>query len=515
MMSHSRAKTPPPRPTTTAPAKTTLNGGAPGGLFGKMKRFVNTKIFHVDKTPDPEIEHSIAQFDEAKKSYVDLSKAAKALHKDVTNTTTHRQTMAQLMKVLARKSNPSITTASVGVLYEKNALALGNASLQSQRLEEQLATFISTMETTISKTMEDTVISIRLWEHTRTHFDTLRIELESPSISPLPAQEQDLVNRKQKLDEARVVVKVKLELLQKNLLATMEHQLVDLYCAYGKFFVDCAKTYTSDPELGSLQNRHPRANTPISHSYSGLDEGEDVTESTHHRTRESIVADNLSSNIGQNNATPSRESSTAPTSPSKHGPEYTTGFSTSGTAMVVSKGSAGGDEDKTGDVDNVFEGGTHHRRTPSEPPRVSFSVTPDAVIHGEDSAKGVLAGPSDSVHGEVIKESTVRDQGLHGTVEGLQSEDATLGELSVDVQETDQNADMCPQKSIHTRELTPPCSRLREGTVDTDANCPPGADLSGKINSDTIPGSPADADPVVDTTACIQVDTDADINSSN
>eukprot|EP01134_Creolimax_fragrantissima_P003609 CFRG3609T1 len=259
-MSHTTTKPPPRRPTTEAPEKTTLNGGAPQGFFAKMrsatKQMIQTKLFHVEQTPDPEIENSIANFESNKKRYTDMMEAAKALHKDMLSATNHRQDLAQIMQELGT----SVPSTKLGSLYEKNTLALGTVSLESQLLLDQVANFIATMDTTITKIMEDTVVSIRMWEQARLNFDALREELESPSIQVDSIRQQDLIDRKAKLDNARLVVRVKLELLEKNLLVTMEHQLHDFYSAFGHYFVNCARQYQSDPGIGVLE----RTSTPHS-----------------------------------------------------------------------------------------------------------------------------------------------------------------------------------------------------------------------------------------------------------
>ncbi|XP_072352148.1 arfaptin-1 isoform X10 [Scyliorhinus torazame] len=104
--------------------------------------------------------------------------------------------------------------------------------------------FISSVNTLVNKTIEDTLIAVKHYENARIEYDAYRTDLEELNLGPrdavtIPKIEQSQLQfqiHKEKFDKLRGSVSVKLKFLDENKIKVMHNQLLLFHNAVSAYF---------------------------------------------------------------------------------------------------------------------------------------------------------------------------------------------------------------------------------------------------------------------------------------
>jgi len=97
--------------------------------------------------------------------------------------------------------------------------------------------FISTLNTLCSKTIEDTMNTIHLYENSRLEYDACRTEMALlPAGSQLNDKQYELQKYKEKYEQLKSDVSIKLKFLDENQIKVMKNQLLLFHNAISAYF---------------------------------------------------------------------------------------------------------------------------------------------------------------------------------------------------------------------------------------------------------------------------------------
>uniref|UniRef100_A0AAQ4REZ1 ADP-ribosylation factor interacting protein 2b n=1 Tax=Gasterosteus aculeatus aculeatus TaxID=481459 RepID=A0AAQ4REZ1_GASAC len=104
--------------------------------------------------------------------------------------------------------------------------------------------FVSSINTLVNKTMEDTLMTIKMYESSRLEFDAYRSDLEELSLGPrdavamarIDAAQQQYQIQKDKYERLRSDVIIKLKFLEENKVKVMHKQLLLFHNAISAYF---------------------------------------------------------------------------------------------------------------------------------------------------------------------------------------------------------------------------------------------------------------------------------------
>lgn len=116
---------------------------------------------------------------------------------------------------------------------------------QGELLIQELNQFTSSLKTLCHKTMEDTVLTIRNYEAARLEYDAYKFDLESLKSAPINEQklhqvanlEQEVTNYREKYENLKKDVAIKIKFLDENRVKVMKKHLVlfqKAICSYYK-----------------------------------------------------------------------------------------------------------------------------------------------------------------------------------------------------------------------------------------------------------------------------------------
>ncbi|CAF0725013.1 unnamed protein product [Adineta ricciae] len=188
--------------------------------LGKTSRTVNVEL-------DAQIEH----LRETKRRYEDMLALARSYANHFYNLMQTQSALSDQFIELKQKTSVLVDEFSYNAetqrLLARNGETLFNA----------LNFFISTMNTLCTKTIEDTITTIRLYENARLEYDACRAE-----IALLPASGQtneklyELEKYKEKYEQLKSDTSIKLQLLDENQTKVMKNQLLLFHNAIAAYF---------------------------------------------------------------------------------------------------------------------------------------------------------------------------------------------------------------------------------------------------------------------------------------
>ncbi|XP_056329492.1 arfaptin-2a isoform X3 [Danio aesculapii] len=202
------------------------------------KQMFSERFGRGTKTVDMELEAQIDVLRETKLKYERILRLARELTNHFYNMVQTQQALGDTFADLSQKS-PELQD-EFGYNAETQRLLCKNG----ETLLGAINFFVSSINTLVNKTMEDTLMTIKTYENARLEFDAYRSDLEELSAGPRDAAtmmriemaQQQYQIQKDKYERLHSDVTIKLKFLEENKVKVMHKQLLLFHNAISAYF---------------------------------------------------------------------------------------------------------------------------------------------------------------------------------------------------------------------------------------------------------------------------------------
>ncbi|XP_030601863.1 arfaptin-2b isoform X1 [Archocentrus centrarchus] len=202
------------------------------------KQMISERFGRGSRTVDLELEAQIEVLRDTKRKYENVLRLARALTNHFYNMVQTQHALGDTFADLSQKS-PELRD-EFGYNAETQKLLCKNG----ETLLGAINFFVSSINTLVNKTMEDTLMTIKMYENARLEFDAYRSDLEELSMGPrdavamarIEAAQQQYQVHKEKYERLRSDVAIKLKFLEENKVKVMHKQLLLFHNAISAYF---------------------------------------------------------------------------------------------------------------------------------------------------------------------------------------------------------------------------------------------------------------------------------------
>ncbi|XP_030633573.1 arfaptin-2a isoform X1 [Chanos chanos] len=202
------------------------------------KQMFSERFGRGSRTVDLELEAQIDLLRDTKQKYEQILRLARVLTNHFYNVVQTQHALGDLFTDLSQKS-PELQD-EFGYNAETQKLLCKNG----ETLLGAINFFVSSVNTLVNKTMEDTLMTIKLYENARLEFDAYRTDLEELSAGPrdgttmmrIDMAQQQYHIHKDKYERLRSDVTIKLKFLEENKVKVMHKQLLLFHNAISAYF---------------------------------------------------------------------------------------------------------------------------------------------------------------------------------------------------------------------------------------------------------------------------------------
>jgi len=196
------------------------------------------KLGKTSRTVDSELESQIEVLRETQRKYSNILRLARALTSHFYHVVQTQNSLGECFSDLAHKS-PELQEE---FLY--NAETQRNLTKNGEQLLAALNFFVSSVNTIVNKTMEDSINTVRQYEVSRVEYDAYRSDLEYYATAPKTEVNQlkqaetlaSFNNKKAEFEKLRSDVQIKLKFLDENRVKVMQKQLLLFHNAVAGYF---------------------------------------------------------------------------------------------------------------------------------------------------------------------------------------------------------------------------------------------------------------------------------------
>ena len=197
------------------------------------------RLGKTNKTVDLELEGQIEKLRDTREKYSNILRLSRALASHFYHVVTTQSSLGDCFSDLAHKS-PELQEE-----FLCNAETQKNLTRSGQQLLAALNFFVSSINTIVNKTMEDTMVTVKHYEVARVEYDAYRTDLEyykeTAAKSPASAAkvgevEQSFDLKRNEFEKLRSDVQIKLKFLDENRVKVMQKQLLLFHNAVGAYF---------------------------------------------------------------------------------------------------------------------------------------------------------------------------------------------------------------------------------------------------------------------------------------
>ncbi|XP_040003359.1 arfaptin-1 isoform X2 [Xiphias gladius] len=202
------------------------------------RQILSEKLGRGSRTVDLELEAQIEVLRDNKRKYQNVIKLAQTLAGQLSQV---MQTQRQLGDVFA---DLSLKSPELHEEFGYNADTQKLLSKNGETLLGAINFFISSVNTLVDQTIEDTMINIKQYEIARVEYDAYRTDLEELNLGPRDAttmpkieqsQQQFQIHR-EKYERMRNDVSVKLKFLEENKVKVLHNQLILFHNAIAAYY---------------------------------------------------------------------------------------------------------------------------------------------------------------------------------------------------------------------------------------------------------------------------------------
>ncbi|KAM6984217.1 arfaptin-2b isoform 1-T1 [Tautogolabrus adspersus] len=228
------------------------------------KQMISERFGRGSRTVDLELEAQIEVLRDTKRKYENVLRLARALTNHFYNMVQTQHALGDTFADLSQKS-PELRD-EFGYNAETQKLLCKNG----ETLLGAVNFFVSSINTLVNKTMEDTLMTIKMYESARLEFDAYRSDLEELSLGPrdavamarIEAAQQQYQVQKDKYERLRSDVIIKLKFLEENKVKVMHKQLLLFHNAISAYFAGNQEQLEQTLKQFNIKLRPPGADKP-------------------------------------------------------------------------------------------------------------------------------------------------------------------------------------------------------------------------------------------------------------
>ncbi|XP_072302034.1 arfaptin-2b isoform X3 [Eucyclogobius newberryi] len=228
------------------------------------KQMISERFGRGSRTVDLELEAQIEVLRDTKRKYESVLRLARALTNHFYNMVQTQHALGDTFADLSQKS-PELRD-EFGFNAETQKLLCKNG----ETLLGAINFFVSSINTLVNKTMEDTLMTIKLYENARLEFDAYRTDLEELSAGPKDAvtmarietAQQQYQVQKDKYERLRSDVIIKIKFLEENKVKVMHKQLLLFHNAISAYFAGNQQQLEQTLRQFNIKLRPPGADKP-------------------------------------------------------------------------------------------------------------------------------------------------------------------------------------------------------------------------------------------------------------
>ncbi|XP_060751582.1 arfaptin-2b isoform X3 [Tachysurus vachellii] len=228
------------------------------------KQMISERFGRGSRTVDLELEAQIEVLRDTKRKYENVLHLARALTNHFYSMVQTQHALGDTFADLSQKS-PELRD-EFGYNAETQKLLCKNG----ETLLGAINFFVSSINTLVNKTMEDTLMTIKMYENARLEFDAYRADLEELNMGPrdavtmarIDAAQQQYQIHKDKYERLRSDVSIKLKFLEENKVKVMHKQLLLFHNAISAYFAGNQQQLEQTLKQFNIKLKPPGADKP-------------------------------------------------------------------------------------------------------------------------------------------------------------------------------------------------------------------------------------------------------------
>ncbi|KAL6473196.1 hypothetical protein MHYP_G00193840 [Metynnis hypsauchen] len=228
------------------------------------KQLISERFGRGSRTVDLELEAQIEVLRDTKRKYESVLRLARALTNHFYSMVQTQHALGDTFADLSQKS-PELRD-EFGYNAETQKLLCKNG----ETLLGAINFFVSSINTLVNKTMEDTLMTIKMYENARLEFDAYRADLEELNMGPrdavtmarIEAAQQQYQIQKDKYERLRSDVTIKLKFLEENKVKVMHKQLLLFHNAISAYFAGNQQQLEQTLKQFNIKLKPPGADKP-------------------------------------------------------------------------------------------------------------------------------------------------------------------------------------------------------------------------------------------------------------
>ncbi|KAG9351771.1 hypothetical protein JZ751_023022 [Albula glossodonta] len=228
------------------------------------KQMISERFGRGSRTVDLELEAQIDVLRDTKRKYENVLRLARALTNHFYSMVQTQHALGDTFADLSQKS-PELRD-EFGYNAETQKLLCKNG----ETLLGAINFFVSSINTLVNKTMEDTLMTIKMYENARLEFDAYRADLEELNMGPRDAAtlaridtaQQQYQIHKDKYERLRSDVTIKLKFLEENKVKVMHKQLLLFHNAISAYFAGNQQQLEQTLKQFNIKLKPPGADKP-------------------------------------------------------------------------------------------------------------------------------------------------------------------------------------------------------------------------------------------------------------
>ncbi|XP_013855378.1 arfaptin-1 [Austrofundulus limnaeus] len=228
------------------------------------RQILSEKLGRGSRTVDPELEAQIDQLRENKRKYQNVIKLAQTLANQLSLIMQTQRQLGDAFTDLSLKSPE---------LHEEFGYNAETQKLLSKNGETLLAAihfFISSVDTLVDKTIEDTMLNIKQYEVARIEYDAYRTDLEELNLGPrdenttpkIQQSQQQFQVHREKFERMRNDVSVKMKFLEENKVKVLHNQLILFHNAIAAYYAGNQQQLEQTLKQFHIKLKMPGADSP-------------------------------------------------------------------------------------------------------------------------------------------------------------------------------------------------------------------------------------------------------------
>ncbi|XP_056451496.1 arfaptin-2b isoform X1 [Gadus chalcogrammus] len=228
------------------------------------KQMISERFGRGSRTVDLELEAQIEVLRDTKRKYENMLRLARALTNHFYSMVQTQHALGDTFADLSQKS-PELRD-EFGYNAETQKLLCKNG----ETLLGAVNFFVSSINTLVNKTMEDTLQTIKMYENARLEFDAYRADLEELSLGPrdavtmarIDAAQLQFQVHKDKYEQLRADVTIKLKFLEENKVKVMHKQLLLFHNAISAYFAGNQQQLEQTLQQFNIKLKPPGSDKP-------------------------------------------------------------------------------------------------------------------------------------------------------------------------------------------------------------------------------------------------------------